>query len=117
MTPEQIKDELRNFTGTEHYYKHPFGILFSDGLKFLCDEAQCYWLLDLVASYQVEESVMNEPFQVFKLTVNKDHSALVEISDGNDNILQHQFIEYTDFCLDEMIIWCIDKICILPSEY
>jgi hypothetical protein len=117
MTPEQIKSELNHFTGTEHYYKHPFGILFTDGVKFLAEECQSYWLIDLVASYQVEESVMKEPFQVFKLTVNKDHSAKVEISDGNDNILHLQIIDYTDFPLDQIQLWCIDKICILPSEY
>lgn len=114
---EEILETLPCFTGTEHYYKHPFGITFTDGCKFLADSAESYWLLDLVASYQYEPKVKDEEFQVFKLKVNDDKSALVEISDGNHNILMTQEIEYTDFPLSEIELWCIDKICILPSEY
>lgn len=116
-TKEELLISLQCFTGTEHYYKHPFGIKFTDGVKYLADECQCYWLLDIVASYQFDINVKNEDFQVFKLKVNEDHSALVEISDGNHNILMTQEIEYTDFPLQEIELWCIDKICILPSEY
>lgn len=114
---EEILDALPSFTGTEYYYKHPFGIKFTDGVKFLATECQCFWFLDIVASYQYEPKVKDEEFQVFKLKVNEDHSALVEISDGNHNILATQELEFTDFPLEEIELWCIDKVCILPSEY
>ncbi|GAB1370201.1 hypothetical protein MASR1M45_02600 [Candidatus Kapaibacterium sp.] len=116
-TKEEILDALSCFTGTEHYYLHPFGIKFSDGCKYLAESAECYWLLDIVASYQFDISVKNEEFQVFKLKVNDDHSAVVEITDGNHNVLATQELEFTDFPLDEIELWCIDKVCILPSEY
>lgn len=116
-TAKEIIDALPNFTGTEHYFSHPFGIRFTDGCKYLAESAECFWLLDIVASYQFEPKIRNEEFQVFKLKVRDDKSAIVEISDGNYHILMTQEIEYTDFPLPEIELWCIDKICILPSEY
>jgi hypothetical protein len=116
-TAEEILNALPCFIGTEYYYRHPFGIKFTDGVKYLSDSAESYWLLDIVASYQFDPKVKDEEFQVFKLIVKNDKSALVEISDGNKNILATQEIDYTDFPLDEIELWCINRVCILPTEY
>jgi hypothetical protein len=115
-TSNQIKEELNQFCGTEHYYKHLFGIVYTDGIRFLAEECQCYWLIDLVASYQSDVKVKKEEFQVYKLTVNPDHSAIVEITDGNYNIIAQQFVEFTDFPLDEITLWCSNQVLYLPSE-
>lgn len=117
MTPEQIKDELRNFTGTEHYYKHPFGIYLTDGVMFLCEECKCRWLVDLIASYQFYEKVKLEEFQVYKLSVNKDNSALVKIENGDCVEIARQDIEYTDFPLEYFEIWFANRVAYLPSEH
>ena len=113
---QEIQDSLGIFTGTEHYYKH-LGIMITDGVKYLAESCEAWWLVDLVASYQFSPEVKDEKFQVYRLKVNPDKSAIVEISDGNNHILMIQEIEYTDFPLDKIEIWCIDKICLLPSEY
>lgn len=113
---EEIQNNLPYFTGTEHYYQYNFGIKLTDGVKYLADSCDCYWLLDIVASYQVDEKIKNEEFQVYKLNV-KDNSAVLEITDGNYNILATQEIEYTDFPLDEITIWFTDDVILLPSEY
>jgi len=116
-TAKEIEENLIQFTGTEHYYKHPFGIMITDGVKYLADSAESWWLIDIVASYQFDEKIKQEEFQVFKLSVKPDKTALVEISDGNKNVLATQDIDYTDFPLTEVELWCIQKICILPNEY
>ena len=116
-TPEQILDNLSQFTGTVHYYKHPFGIMFTDGVKFLADECQCFWLIDAVASWQYDKKVKKEEFQVFKLKVNEDKSAVLNIEDGNYNIIAKQDIEFTDFMLSEMELWFSNSVCYLPSEH
>jgi hypothetical protein len=110
-----IKSHLTGFTGTEHYYKSDC-IQYTDGVKYLAEVCQCYWLIDIVSSYQYHKIIKQEPFQVYKLTV-KDEKGHLEISEGNDIVLATQEIEYTDFPLSEMTLWCIDKILILPSEY
>ncbi len=114
---EEILDNLVYFTGTGNYYKHMFGIMYTDGVQYLAESADAYWLIDLVASYQFDMKVKKEEFQVYKLKVNPDKTAIVEISDGNDNIIATQKILYTDFPLDEITLWFSNKVCYLPSEH
>ncbi|MGA2296355.1 MAG: DUF6876 family protein [FCB group bacterium] len=113
---QQLINDLNQFHGTEHYYRY-LGIILTDGVKFLCESAKCWWYADIIASMQFENKVKKEPFQVFKLNVNPDQTARVTIEDGNDNIIFYQDIQYTDFPLDKFVVWCIDKIALLPSEY
>jgi hypothetical protein len=116
-TPEQIKESLMQFTGTCNYYKHLLGIVYTDGIKFLADECQCYWLIDVVASYQYDSKVKQEEFQVYKLKVNADKTAILNIEDGNYNVVASQDFEFTDFPLDSIEIWFCNNTCYLPSEH
>ena len=116
-TAKEIKENLPYFTGTEYYYRYYFGIKLTDGVKYLADSCECYWLLDLVASYQIEPKIKKEEFQVYKLRVKEDKSATIEVSDGNKNILATQEIEFTDFPLEKIEIWLINNVVLLPSEY
>ena len=66
-TPKLGKDDLRQFTGSEHWYRHGLArnILFTDGAKHVADEGGAYWLLDEIALAQhYKERVAAEPFQV-----------------------------------------------------
>ncbi|MCB8789014.1 DUF6876 family protein [Planktothrix agardhii] len=45
LTAEQLKTELSQFNGTENYYKHSLGFSYTDGINFLAENAECYWLL------------------------------------------------------------------------
>ena len=56
MTDQPAADEpteadLRQFTGSEHWYRHGLvrDILFTDGAKYLADHGGAYWLLDEIA--------------------------------------------------------------------
>lgn len=42
---------LTEFTGTERYYRISRKHLLTDGTKFLADQAQCYWMMDAIASH------------------------------------------------------------------
>lgn len=116
-TRKEIFNELAQFHGTENYYKHQMGFIYTDGIKFLAEATESYWFLDIVGSYQFEKKIKQEEFQVYHLKVNEDHTAEVIISDGNDNILGTQSIPYTDFPLDEIKIWLVSGTLMLPSEY
>jgi len=122
-TKETILTNLAHCTGTETY--HRFSILFknlflTDGAKYLADAAQCYWLMDIIGSYQ--RTLKTNPFQTW--TFDKA-SGLVKATNGNsgpENILATQFIKYTDFPLDEIKLFIVDNgdgnvIVMLPSEY
>ncbi|AFZ01593.1 DUF6876 family protein [Calothrix sp. PCC 6303] len=51
-TAQQIIAQLNQFTGSTTLYKHWLGLKYTDGIKYLADEASCYWLLDAIFSHQ-----------------------------------------------------------------
>jgi hypothetical protein len=46
--------QLDNFTGTENYFSHPLipGFLITDGVNFLRQNADCFWLIDEIGFAQ-----------------------------------------------------------------
>jgi hypothetical protein len=126
-TAEEISNALPNFTGTECYYRYWLGIThLTDGVKFLADEAHCYWLLDAIGSYQSELAKHADDrlhfMQFWHLKVNEDKTAVLTCrADSNVPPAVTQQIEMTDFPLPEIDVWVgIEegrKIALLPSEY
>lgn len=121
-TKQEILAELPNFYGTENYHK--WSILFrnfvlTDGAKYIAEECGAYWLMDMVASHLI--SYKDEGFVVAYLCVFPDGGARLTLEDGNDNILEQQYIEYSDFQLDEITLYVIKQddlwVVLLPSEY
>lgn len=64
-----LDNDLQNFTGTENYIKHQFGaLLFTDGINYLRDKADCFWLVDAIASHQSEKlDQIADGFQLWML--------------------------------------------------
>ena len=106
---------INSFSGTENYYKHWLGIQFTDGVKYVAEEASAYWLIDAIASYQ--SKLTHEEFQTWTLKVNNDQSWTLSATDGNDNLLVKQLIEYSDFPLPKIDLFLSHKILMLTSEY
>ena len=111
----KANDELRQYTCTDNYYRHPFGMLFTDGIKALCDKFECYWFLDVVCSYQPE--LRDEKFQVWTLSVNEDSSAIITATDGNGRELKAQNLMFTDFRAQSAQVWVEGNVTLLPSEH
>lgn len=119
-TAKLSEAELRQFTGSEHWYRHALNrnVLFTDGAKYIADEGGAYWLLDEIAIAQRhDKSVRGQPFQVWKLDVRPDNSATLRVEDGNDNLLLLRDIEFTDFPLDGVTLWFSNNVIYLPSEH
>lgn len=125
-TQEEIEQMLRGFTGTMHYYDDG-GVIHTDGIHWLAESLDCRWLIRFISSCQSDPRVSNEEFQVWKLTVAKDDSAILTCTDGNDDTprIVSQEIAYTSFPLEEITLFCelgsIDMITpcfvlMLPSE-
>jgi hypothetical protein len=123
IDPQELKSELAQFTGTMQWHKWNFlakNYLLTDGALYLAQKAGAFWLMDLIASYYPK--LKGEPFQVWKLTVNDDRSALVVCEDGNLNELTRQEVPFTDFPLDEITLFVGQDeppywVILLPSEY
>jgi len=112
MEKEELLNNLAQFTGTEYYYKHFTSGKYTDGVKFLAEKANCYWLLDAIFSYNRKEH-----FQLWKLRVNNHKGVLTMQEDSDTLALITQEFDYTDFPLVSIDLYLIDNILILPGEY
>jgi hypothetical protein len=112
------ESELGQFTGSENWYQHGLirRITFTDGAKYLADNAGAYWLIDAIAISQMRPRVRAEEFQVWTLTV-KGSKAKLTCEDGNGNQVYLQRIGFTDFPLPEVKLWFSNNVIMLPSEY
>jgi len=109
-------EELSQFRGSETFYEHKMfhlSVKLTEGCFYVRSNYSAYWLFDLICSYQPQ--LQGEHFQVWKLS-KQDDACTIECTDGNNNHLVSQDIEFTDFPYD-ITIWLVDGTCLLPSEY
>lgn len=116
---DDLELELANFTGTEHYYQHNVGnFQYTDGIKYLAEKGRCYWLLDVIGSYQLLKEIKPIPFQLWELTVHENDSAVVTMKEDTDQpLLVNQKIPFTDFPLKHTKLYLDNGVLMLPTEY
>jgi len=87
--PTELLTSLAQFTGTSTYYKYPLfpKFRYTDGVRYLAINAECYWLLEFIFGHQSNTEIKKTPFQVWKLVKHGD-KATITIEDGNDNVIK-----------------------------
>ena len=119
MNTHELRTNLSHFTGTENYYRVMPRLVITDGVQYLANQANSYWLVSAIYSHLTSNAIYSE-FVVARLTVIGKTADLI-LDDGNDQVIAKQAIEYTDCPLDEMCIYCSYRektwILLLPSEY
>lgn len=98
-----LQSELSQFIGTEKLYRISSRHVLTDGTKYLAEQAKSFWLFDAIASHLTLSH--DDYFAVARLVVNGS-SAVLTLDDGNDNVFASQAIEYTDFPLNEIKLYC-----------
>ena len=119
-TKTLTKADLAQFTGSEQWYRHATerDVLYTDGVKYVAETAGAYWLVDEIAFLQrFDKLVAAEEFQSWELKVNADHTATLTCEDGDGGVVFTKAIEFTDFPLEEITLYFINKTILLPSEY
>ena len=119
MNIENLK-HLSQCTGGDQYHGNPIGgLLYTDGVQYLAENADCYWLIDAVASYQpqVNRTPALRDFQVWTLAVKDRSATLTCRADSDEPPVVTQEIEYTDFPLPEITLWVEGGVLLLPSEH
>ena len=123
------QSDLRQFTGTENWYRHGLvrSVTYTDGAQYVAEHGGAHWLLDIIAIAQRhEKQVSAEPFQVWTLTVSSDQTGTVTCEDGNGKQVYRQKLDYTDFPLPEVQLYCckdgllghsVERVILLPGEY
>ena len=124
ITASELLIELAHCHCSETHFKHWLGIRYTEGVKTLAEQGECYWLLDAIASYQPGKLIQSNPrlqeFQLWILTVNPDHSAVLacyEDSPSTCDPVITQDIPLTDFPLSEIKMYVEYGVLLLPSEH
>lgn len=127
LSTSQLQVGLANFHGSATWYRYilgPFTMgLYTEGIKWLADNADCYWLLNAIFVQQNDphNAIKRGPFQVWTLTINAEKSAILTAADGNGTVLICQEIHSTDFPLSEIVLWVEygdqGPVLLLPSEH
>lgn len=116
----KLENDLNQFTGTEQYHRFSSlsKLVMTDGVKYLCDKAGSYWLMDVISSYQhkCNQDDMLREFQVWTLKV-KDGKGIVTCNRDKNDTAFTQKIPYTDFPMNEIKLYCINGVIMLTSEY
>lgn len=120
----EITAGLQHFHGTEMFYQIPLlRTRFTDGLKYLANAAECFWLITDVSV--IAKSLMQRSefitIDYKRLSKKKQeisgYEAEISYSDGNDTILEKHRYRSTDFPLDELRLFFVNNTLMLPSEY
>lgn len=110
---------LTEFTGTERYYRISRRHLLTDGTKYLAEQAECFWMMDAIASHLMKIGTADW-FVVVRIKV-ENSKALMVYDDGNGHELARQEIPYPDIPLAEQTIYACWNgehwVLMLPSEY
>lgn len=116
---QEILDIINHSTGTESYNKFSPILTFpliTDGVIALAEAADCYWLLDVIGSCQ-SNTKLDKDFQVWTLNVNAENNSAVIRGYNDTTLIVTQQIPYTDFPPEEVKLYLIDGVILLPSEY
>lgn len=113
--------DLAQFVGTSTYYQHPLGVQYTDGVQYLAEQGGAYWLIDAIASWQadprISQDAMLQQIQFWQLTVKDDLSALLVCERDKGDVVVSQDIPFTDFPLQEIMLYLQQGVVMLPSEY
>ena len=116
---ENIESNLSYFSGTEQWHRLTFlPVLGSDGVKYLAEKAEAFWLIDAIAAHLPAVKATGDRMATVKLLKRK-HDWLLTLETLDKTISQE--IEYSDFQFNEITLylcdngfsWCL----LLPNEY
>lgn len=109
--------EFNQFAGgSESVYKYTFGIHITQGIKYLADTYECYWLLDLISIHSRDIKDTQE-FQVWILKRLQSNHLKLSVEDGNKNVIKEIDIRFSDFKADLVHVWLQNDVIYLPNEH
>ena len=132
MNEHQLTLALREFHGTQEYYKlTPFNAVATEGIYFLINNAGAHWLLTecLNVVFSLEKKHPHESAYFFDFKKSENDSAVLICEDGGKGenngeaiVYAKRTFAYTDFPLETIQIWIMHDphfncVALLPSEY
>lgn len=125
ISPMEFERAMAGFFGTSNYYEHKvtddIKFLLTDGCNWVREAAEARWLFNEILFNQLRPEIKGLPIQVWVLWNDEgeeDNLWVLRCEDGNDNtVLVQMLMEAVDFPIDEIRIWVVGGVAMLPSEY
>lgn len=112
-----LERNLQQFMGGDEVYRHLFGFNYSEGVKYLADQAGAYWLLDAIFSHQPTLRTRRlRDFQLWELTVQDGSAKLCCYEDSGEPPAVTQHFVRTNFPLVKIKFYFEGGLLMLPSE-
>jgi hypothetical protein len=129
-----LRQALAHFTGSTRVYRHCLRFLhYTEGVDYLAEQAQAFWLIDAIASYQpqLKKDPMLAEFQVWLLLRPGQEDIPWIAVEGNGAVLTcwpdtptedappavRQDIPLSDFPLTDIRLYVSNGTLYLPSEH
>lgn len=124
--------DLAQFTGSDIRYRHGLNrrVHFTEGVKYLADQAGAWWLVDQIAIYQGSRKLVAAQtrddrlkwLQFWRLEVSEDSRGILScVADSGEKPVIRENLRYTDFPLSQIDIWVgydgMSWVLYLPSEH
>jgi hypothetical protein len=106
------------YSPEEKLYCYPLvPVYYTPGVKFVADRGEAYWLLDKVATMQLDPTIAKEQqSQFWTLHVHEQTWALV-CQDGAYHVLWAEGGSHTNFPLTKVTFLVQGNVIMLPCEY
>ena len=114
-----LTEELKVFTGSDTFIRHGMyrAFVFTEGVKYLAEKAQCWWLVDDILLYQSDPAIKDLRFQTWILKKSDSGAAVLRVEDGDEKHVKSFDVRFTDFPMSEFTLWLVGGTLLLPSEY
>ena len=119
FTQLEFYKALQQFTGTKNYYLHIFNqqyLFLTDGAQFIRKEAKASWLFDRILCLQKYRKISKLSFQIWRIRKESKRQWILGCLDKDANVLYGKRIGNIDFPVDELELWIIDRVALLPLE-
>ena len=114
-----LKEDLKQFYGTEHYYRITDDVMITDGVKYFADKTEAFELiLDIAVNKVTKKELKNEELIVIKTHKDKNNKIKADYEDGNGNKLfkyTYQNLKLPDD--GEYTLWMETNVILLPNEH
>ena len=116
---QEMECDLSGFHGSETIYRlYSFSkISASEGVKYLADKCECYWLFDIIMSYQTYHKVRKLDIQFWEIETVLDKVKVRCLEDRDIPPVVQQTVYSDCFPEGEFMLYFQNNLILLPSEY
>lgn len=119
LYPNDIERKLEQFRKPTHLIPLKQGYWMTEGVQYLMEATYCEWLIRKTLRWlQQSPELRMQKILVFVLKVDlKTHQGKLDVQNEDRHTLKEIRLEFTDFPLPWISLWCKDKVFMLPSEF